>query len=75
MYLERRKRDGTMDESHTGSRFPDIRIILSFAPARNKTRCDSRCVGFIKNAVNFNHLPSMEISVGLIARVALLGTR
>ena len=40
MFVERRKRDGTMDESHTRSRLPDIRIILSFAPARNKTRRD-----------------------------------
>ncbi len=27
-----------MDESHTGNRLPDIRIILSFTPARNKAR-------------------------------------
>ncbi|CAM3286797.1 hypothetical protein FITA111629_14675 [Filibacter tadaridae] len=40
-FLERRKRDGTMDESYTGHRFPDIRIILSFAPARNQASCDT----------------------------------
>jgi hypothetical protein len=61
-----------MDESHTGSRFPDIRIILSFAPARIKTRRNPRCIGFIKTAVNFNHLSSTVISLGLLARVVKL---
>ena len=41
VYRERRQGHGTMDESHTGTRFPDICIILSFAPARNKTRCNT----------------------------------
>ena len=47
-----------MDESYTRSRFPDIRIILSFAPARNKTRRDPRCIGFIKTAANVKQLLS-----------------
>lgn len=38
---ERRKRDGTMDESHTGNRISDICFILSFAPARNEACRDT----------------------------------
>ena len=56
LYLEFGKggeRNGTMVKFNTGNRISDFRIILSIAPARNKTRCDTRCTDLDKSEINF----------------------
>ncbi|MFJ7934446.1 DUF2922 domain-containing protein [Sporosarcina sp. NPDC096371] len=52
------ERDGTTDKSYTRNRFSDIRIILSFASARNNTCGDTRCAAVVENEIKPHSTPA-----------------